>query len=258
MSRGQSRVNHRGHFSNGRITATWVAGQFDCGRIPGWKRGGSGRIFRGWRQLFNAIAAPSTDALKRSSWYRIQVTRSARSAGRRWSRGGIAPTFPHTNLLNVQTESRNDEPPQTPQRPQQVDHRHCDGNPDAKHISTSYVERSNLTVRMHMRRFTRLTNAFSKKVENHAAAIALHSMYYNSSASIRRSRSHPLWLLAFRPSLGKLQALASFRKCPILLEQWELANFKPQYNFVVRQYAIGKGHSVSLMWRGGKSMRFRI
>jgi hypothetical protein len=53
------------------------------------------------------------------------------------------------------------------------------GNPDSKHISTSYVERSNLTMRMHMRRFTRLTNAFSKKVENHAAAIALHTMYYN-------------------------------------------------------------------------------
>src|ERR1700730_10306645 len=53
------------------------------------------------------------------------------------------------------------------------------GSPDSKHISTSYVERSNLTMRMHMRRFTRLTNAFSKKVENHAAAIALHTMYYN-------------------------------------------------------------------------------
>ena len=53
------------------------------------------------------------------------------------------------------------------------------GNPDAKHISTSYAERSNLTMRMHMRRFTRLTNAFSKKIENHACAVALHSMYYN-------------------------------------------------------------------------------
>jgi IS1 family transposase len=53
------------------------------------------------------------------------------------------------------------------------------GNPDQDYISTSYVERQNLTMRMHMRRFTRLTNAFSKKLENHCYAIALHFMYYN-------------------------------------------------------------------------------
>jgi IS1 family transposase len=53
------------------------------------------------------------------------------------------------------------------------------GDPDPKHISTSHIERQNLTMRMGMRRFTRLTNAFSKKLENHIAAIATHVMYYN-------------------------------------------------------------------------------
>ncbi|MGA2098499.1 MAG: IS1 family transposase [Candidatus Acidiferrum sp.] len=53
------------------------------------------------------------------------------------------------------------------------------GDPDPKHVSTSFVERQNLTMRMGIRRFTRLTNAFSKKLENHAYAVALHFMYCN-------------------------------------------------------------------------------
>lgn len=53
------------------------------------------------------------------------------------------------------------------------------GNPEMKHVSTSYVERQNLTMRMAMRRFTRLTNGFSKKIENLEHAVALHFMYYN-------------------------------------------------------------------------------
>jgi IS1 family transposase len=53
------------------------------------------------------------------------------------------------------------------------------GNPDPRHISTSYVERQNLTMRMSMRRFTRLTNAFSKKFENHCHAVAIYFAYYN-------------------------------------------------------------------------------
>ncbi len=69
------------------------------------------------------------------------------------------------------------------------------GKPDPKHVSTSFAERQNLTMRMHMRRFTRLTNAFSKKIENHTAAVALHTMFYNSSAFIRLE-SQPQWLLA--------------------------------------------------------------
>ncbi len=54
-----------------------------------------------------------------------------------------------------------------------------EGSPDMAHVSTSFAERQNKTMRMHMRRFTRLTDGFSKKVENHAYAVALHMMYYN-------------------------------------------------------------------------------
>jgi IS1 family transposase len=53
------------------------------------------------------------------------------------------------------------------------------GSPDPKHVRTSHVEHANLSMRMSMRRFTRLTNAFSKKLENHAAMVALYFMYYN-------------------------------------------------------------------------------
>lgn len=57
--------------------------------------------------------------------------------------------------------------------------KHITGNPDEKHISTSFVERQNLTMRMHMRRFTRLTNGFSKKFENHVWMVALYTVWYN-------------------------------------------------------------------------------
>ncbi len=65
------------------------------------------------------------------------------------------------------------------------------GNPDPQKASTSYVERNNLTMRMGMRRFTRLTNAFSKKIENLECAVALHFMYYNFSRIHRTLKVTP-------------------------------------------------------------------
>jgi IS1 family transposase len=66
-----------------------------------------------------------------------------------------------------------------------VEKRVISGNPDPDHISTSHVERANLTMRMGMRRFTRLTNGFSKKAENHAAAVAIHFMYRNFACPMK-------------------------------------------------------------------------
>lgn len=65
------------------------------------------------------------------------------------------------------------------------------GSPNPKHISTSYVERQNLTMRMHMRRFTRLTNAFSKKFENHMHMVALYTVFYNWTKIHKTLRTTP-------------------------------------------------------------------
>jgi hypothetical protein len=65
------------------------------------------------------------------------------------------------------------------------------GAPDPEYISTAHVERQNLTMRMSMRRFTRLTNAFSKKLANHKHAIALHFMYYNFCRPHQSLRATP-------------------------------------------------------------------
>jgi hypothetical protein len=99
---------------------------------------------------------------------------------------------------------------------------------------------------MHMRRFTRLTNAFSKKVENHAAAIALHTMYYNFVRIHQTLKVTPAMAAGVSKKLWEVIDIVE------MLEQWELANAGPEYQFIVRQYMIGKGHSVSVMWRGGE------
>lgn len=95
-------------------------------------------------------------------------------------------------------------------------HKHrVSGNPDMKHVSTSYVERNNLTIRMHMRRFTRLTNAFSKKIENHAHAFALHAMYYNF---VRIHKAHRMTPAMAAKVTDKLWEIGDIVK---VVEEWE-------------------------------------
>jgi hypothetical protein len=90
-----------------------------------------------------------------------------------------------------------------------------EGNPDPKHVSTSYAERSNLTIRMHTRRFTRLTNAFSKKVENHAHAVALHMMYSNFVRIHSALRTTPAMAAGVTKRLWEISDIVD------VLEAWE-------------------------------------
>lgn len=89
------------------------------------------------------------------------------------------------------------------------------GNPDPKDISTSYSERNNLNVRMHSRRMTLLTNAFSKKVENHAHAMALHFLYYNFV------RVHQTLKVSPAMAAGITQRLWEMKDAVDMLEAWE-------------------------------------
>ena len=89
------------------------------------------------------------------------------------------------------------------------------GDPDPKHISTSYVERQNLTMRMSMRRFTRLTNGFSKKVENHAHAVALHCMYYNFGRVHKTLRVTPAMEAGLTDHVWSLEEIAALAPAPV-------------------------------------------
>ena len=95
------------------------------------------------------------------------------------------------------------------------------GGPDPRHISTSYIERQNLTMRMSMRRFTRLTNGFSKKIENHSASVALYMMYYNYG------RRHATLKTSPAVAAGLTDHIWSIEEIIGLLEQRELKSTRP-------------------------------
>lgn len=111
------------------------------------------------------------------------------------------------------------------------------GNPDKKHISTSFVERQNLTMRMHMRRFTRLTNAFSKKMENHAATIALHSMFYNFVRIHQTLKVTPAMAAGVTDKLWEISDIVQ------VLEDFE-NHRKAEPSFEIERERIGEGYFI--------------
>jgi ATP-dependent DNA ligase len=105
------------------------------------------------------------------------------------------------------------EPPSSPEAARRYSPSECvgtrteniTGNTDPKHVSTSYAERANLTMRMAMRRFTRLTNAFSKKLENHAHMVALYALWYNFVRIHKTLRTSPAMAAGIETRLWSME-----------------------------------------------------
>lgn len=110
---------------------------------------------------------------------RIQLTTDGLRAYLEAVEGAFGADVDYAQLVKLYGEAREAEKRYSPAQCIGSQKTRIEGQPDPRHVSTSFVERQNLTMRMSMRRFTRLTNAFSKKIENLEAAVALHFMWYN-------------------------------------------------------------------------------
>jgi IS1 family transposase len=157
----------KGRFGFGDVW-TWTAIDADTKLVPSFLVG-----TRNARS-----AAMFIDDLKSRLANRVQLTTDGHRAYLEAVEGAFGADIDYAMLQKIY-ESSQEETRYSPAKCVGCEIKAIQGNPDPKHISTSYAERQNLTMRMGMRRFTRLTNAFSKKVENHAYQVALHFMYYN-------------------------------------------------------------------------------
>lgn len=111
--------------------------------------------------------------------HRVQLTTDGLKAYLEAVDGAFGADIDYAQLIKLYGQENTGAGRYSPPKCTGTKQRRVTGKPDKEHVSTSYVERQNLTIRMSMRRFTRLTNGFSKKVENLEHAIALHFMYYN-------------------------------------------------------------------------------
>jgi IS1 family transposase/lambda repressor-like predicted transcriptional regulator len=161
-------MDKQGKFGFGSVW-TWTAIDADTKLICSWTVGtrDAGAAYEFMQDLAGRLRN------------RIQLTTDGHAAYLEAVEGAFGSEIDYAMLVKIYGESSEPEKRYSPAVCIACESKTISGQPERKHVSTSYVERQNLTMRMHMRRFTRLTNAFSKKLEKHIAAVSLHFMFYN-------------------------------------------------------------------------------
>ena len=160
---------------------------------------------------------PATTPSERASQHRVQITTDGHKAYLDAVSRSFGGEVDYAMLVNLNGE----EPGAGPERKYSPGEcigarkERIEGDPDMRHVSTSYAERNNLNVRMHQRRMTRLTNGFSKKVENHAHAMALHFLYYNFVRVHQSLRMSPAMAAGVTKRLWEMKDVVD------MLETWE-------------------------------------
>jgi IS1 family transposase len=148
---------------------TWVAIDAETKLVPSWRIG----------DRSGETATEFVCDLSKRLASRVQVTTDGLRSYVEAIEAGFGADVDYAQLIKLYGETPHPAGRYSPAQIQGTKTFCCTGKPDPRHISTSYVERQNLTMRMSMRRFTRLTNGFSKKAENHAHSVAIHFMHYN-------------------------------------------------------------------------------
>jgi IS1 family transposase len=157
----------KGQFGYGDVW-TWTAIDADTKLVPSFVVGN--RDFQSAKLFIDDLASRLAN--------RVQLTTDGHRAYLEAVEGAFGSEIDYAMLVKLYASTQ-EETRYSPAECIGCQTRTVQGNPDPDHISTSYAERPNLTMRMAIRRFTRLTSAFSKKVENHAYQVALHFMHYN-------------------------------------------------------------------------------
>lgn len=190
-------ADKRGKFGFGNVWI-WTAIDADTKLIPCWFIGGrdAGAAYELLTDLESRLA------------HRVQLTTDGHRAYLSAVDTAFGIGIDYAMLVKLYGADPQEEHRYSPAVCTGIDRTVISGNPDPKHISTSYVERQNLSMRMGMRRFTRLTNAFSKKIENHCHAVALYFMHYNFARIHQTLRVTPAMEAGISNHVWRLEEIA--------------------------------------------------